>query len=87
MAHFSTIRFSVMGCDFGCRPGPHAMILIHYVCFFLSSNRVVRGPKAKKVEEYDSDDPACYKNEEIPDKVKVTQLVLRALQTALLLCV
>ncbi|MCJ8744421.1 hypothetical protein PDJAM_G00118410 [Pangasius djambal] len=32
------------------------------------SRRVVRRPKASKVEEYDSDDPASYKNEEIPDK-------------------
>ncbi|XP_060766490.1 something about silencing protein 10 [Neoarius graeffei] len=32
------------------------------------SRRVVRRPKAKKVEEYDSDDPACYKNEEVPDE-------------------
>ncbi|XP_017306478.1 something about silencing protein 10 [Ictalurus punctatus] len=32
------------------------------------SKRVVRRPKANKVEEYDSDDSACYKNEEIPDK-------------------
>ncbi|KAI5614521.1 something about silencing protein 10 [Silurus asotus] len=30
--------------------------------------KVVRRLKAKKVEEYDSDDPACYENEEIPDK-------------------
>ncbi|MCI4390177.1 hypothetical protein PGIGA_G00119570 [Pangasianodon gigas] len=32
------------------------------------ARRVVRRPKASKVEEYDSDDPACYKNEEVPDK-------------------
>lgn len=53
-------------------------------CFF--SCRVVRRPKANKVEEYDSDDSACYKNEEIPDKVKVSQMVLRVLWTAVLLC-
>ncbi|KAB5537013.1 hypothetical protein PHYPO_G00113930 [Pangasianodon hypophthalmus] len=32
------------------------------------ARRVMRRPKASKVEEYDSDDPACYKNEEVPDK-------------------
>ncbi|KAF7693276.1 something about silencing protein 10 isoform X2 [Silurus meridionalis] len=32
------------------------------------ARRVVRRLKAKKVEEYDSDDPARYENEEIPDK-------------------
>ncbi|KAM9443558.1 something about silencing protein 10 [Clarias gariepinus] len=32
------------------------------------ARRVVRKPRANKAQEYDSDDPACYKNEEIPDK-------------------
>ncbi|KAL6464655.1 hypothetical protein MHYP_G00269720 [Metynnis hypsauchen] len=32
------------------------------------ARRIVRRPKPKKVEEYDCDDPACYKDEEIPDK-------------------
>ncbi|KAI4875081.1 hypothetical protein NFI96_033370 [Prochilodus magdalenae] len=38
------------------------------------ARRAVRRPKAKKVEEYDSDDPACYKDEEVPDK-KSSKLV------------
>ncbi|KAG7319079.1 hypothetical protein KOW79_017553 [Hemibagrus wyckioides] len=32
------------------------------------ARRVVRRPKANKVEEYDSDDSACYRNEAVPDK-------------------
>ncbi|XP_030633244.1 something about silencing protein 10 [Chanos chanos] len=32
------------------------------------ARRVVRKPKVKKVEEYDSDDPAAYKDEQVPDK-------------------
>ncbi|XP_072521909.1 something about silencing protein 10 [Salminus brasiliensis] len=32
------------------------------------AKRTVRRPKAKRVEEFDSDDPACYKDEEVPDK-------------------
>ncbi|XP_062842281.1 something about silencing protein 10 isoform X2 [Trichomycterus rosablanca] len=32
------------------------------------AKRVVRRPKTKKVDDYDSDDPASYKNEAIPDK-------------------
>uniref|UniRef100_A0A3B4DEN9 Sas10 C-terminal domain-containing protein n=1 Tax=Pygocentrus nattereri TaxID=42514 RepID=A0A3B4DEN9_PYGNA len=33
-----------------------------------SPHRTVRRPKPKQVEEYDLDDPACYKDEAIPDK-------------------
>ncbi|KAL7837426.1 hypothetical protein SRHO_G00271370 [Serrasalmus rhombeus] len=32
------------------------------------ARRTVRRPKPKQVEEYDHDDPACYKDEAIPDK-------------------
>ncbi|KAF5908723.1 something about silencing protein 10, partial [Clarias magur] len=32
------------------------------------ARRFVRKPRANKAQEYDSDDPACYGNEEIPDK-------------------
>ncbi|XP_017548345.1 something about silencing protein 10 [Pygocentrus nattereri] len=32
------------------------------------ARRTVRRPKPKQVEEYDLDDPACYKDEAIPDK-------------------
>lgn len=32
------------------------------------AKRTVRRPKVKRVEEYDSDDPAGYKDEDVPDK-------------------
>ncbi|XP_022538171.2 something about silencing protein 10 [Astyanax mexicanus] len=32
------------------------------------AKRTVRRPRVKRVEEYDSDDPAKYKNEDVPDK-------------------
>ncbi|KAK2821392.1 hypothetical protein Q7C36_020735 [Tachysurus vachellii] len=38
------------------------------------AKRVVRKPKARKVEEYDSDDAACYRNEDIPDKTSSKSL-------------
>lgn len=85
---YFTILFSVMEYDFGHGSFSNSIGLIHCVFFFFFfSLRVVRKPKAKKVEEYDSDDPACYKNEEIPDKVTILQIVLRILWTACVLCV
>ncbi|XP_066528154.1 something about silencing protein 10 isoform X2 [Hoplias malabaricus] len=32
------------------------------------ARRAVRRPRVKRVEDHDSDDPACYKDEEVPDK-------------------
>ncbi|KAL7842988.1 hypothetical protein AOLI_G00245000 [Acnodon oligacanthus] len=36
------------------------------------ARRAVRRPKPKQVEEYDSDDPACYKDDAVPDKKSST---------------
>lgn len=36
---------------------------------FPQIQRIVKKPRAKKQQEYDSDDPEAYGNEAIPDKV------------------